>query len=245
MPLLVPQPWEPQPYAARSPCRCRQAAPALLGQCSRPLVDAIGQPVLTEALWRLGEVLALTLPIDHLVVGLPVALAGDLGFAIGEQFHITRQDDLHGRFNAPIGFRQCGFGLSRRLGHCLPPGLRAGFSGKFPLNASSQDTSTLDTELATMKKPPTSVGWYCGRVTLCLATVGHAPVFSPTCCAISPGWRPTCLWQDRAPFGSLGFTPLRPLRYLHRPVSLHLSLPAPLLGSGPSGRGYVVVNHHV
>src|SRR5262245_48261331 len=100
--------------------------------------------------------------------------------------------------NAALAFSATSATASRQA-------LRAGFSGKLPLKASSQDTSTLDTELATMKKAPLAFeGLLLGRVTCCLPAVGHAPVSFLPAWAISPGWLPTCLSRTLHPYGVLG-----------------------------------------
>jgi hypothetical protein len=59
--------------------------------------------------------------------------------------HQAPKDQIPGAIDAAIGFRQRGFGVRCYSNH------GAGDSGKLPLKASSQLTSTLDTEPATIE----------------------------------------------------------------------------------------------
>src|SRR5262245_6295752 len=82
--------------------------------------------MLTPITWCLGIVLALALPIAHVVHRLPVALASDVSLAIVQQLHIAREDDLHRAIDSAVALRQGLFRLGSDLIDGVTPGATHG-----------------------------------------------------------------------------------------------------------------------
>src|SRR5215471_3291783 len=91
----------------------------------------------TQPPWRLGEVFAGALTVDHEILCAAVALARHLGLAIRQQLHIAIEHNC-GRFLHPaIALRQSRLGLLSDLSHgltpCLPDIAMLGEGVAFPV----------------------------------------------------------------------------------------------------------------